>query len=192
MRRKVEVVLVAGGKSKKRKRVTVESLTLGRFLRLLTMAAARASATALLYKDPKPAEYWINAMTPEDFLELTDIACPCQPPRWYARWASVANTWRILGAMVDTNDVVRLRGSLALDGKPREGGSIQEEIHYICGEFPGLTPPIVKEWYMDDFLDVRDGFHAVLARRAPEVETHREASPLSTFAGIPGVQIVTH
>ena len=68
---------------------------------------------------------------------------------------------------------------------------MEGEVHAICKEFPGLTPPIVKGWYMDQFLEVCEGWRSILDERTGAPDVERKATTLAAFVGIPGVGIQT-
>lgn len=191
MIRKVYVTLRAG---KRTRRVPVESLTLERYLRLVQMVSHRASVASMKQKEPLEGYEWLARMTAADINAVAECAAPSLPPRWFNdTWASTDNLWRLIGGLLDTNDAEKLMRALTLNGKEREGGgSFEGDVHLICQQFPGLTPPMVRQWYADEYLDTCAGIRAVLGMS--EKKKERDSTPCHTAAmiGIPGVEIVTN
>lgn len=170
--------------------VTVEALTLGRFRTLITHAAKKMSMVAMKSDKPIGWDDWVRALVPGDYDVLYECACPEAPPRQFH--PSPANTQTLLNAIADTNDIPRLLSCINLNAdRPRRNGSLDGDLIGICRMFPGLTPPEVKGWYMDDFLDVCDGVR-VIAQAQSGIDLDAAACHPSAAAKMQGVQVTVH
>lgn len=191
MRREVTVTLtrdrrVRGRQRKVTKRVVVVSLTIRRFLKLLHICARRACATSLKMDNKAGPQDWIRALSPKDFCDLADLACPREPPRWYKGWASVANTWRLMDGMLDTNEVGRLLQAVNLNPSTERAGTIDGDIASMAKTF-GISPPEVLSWYADEFLDAVKGLNDLTQTQEPE---RQRPDPLGLIGMMPGIGVV--
>lgn len=191
MRREVTVTLtrqrrVRGRSRKQSKRVVVVSLTTRRFLKFLHVCARRACATSLKMDNKAGPQDWIRALSPKDFCDLSDLACPREPPRWYKGWASERNTWEILDGMLDTNEVGRLLQSVNLGPGKERSGTIDGDIASLAQSF-GVAPPDVLDWYADEFLDAVKGLNDLAAMQQPE---GKRPDPVGMIGMMPGIGVV--
>ena len=196
MPRKVTITLKLPpqGKGKHRQarslNVVVESLTLGRFRALVFHAVRKIEVAALKAAGPIGWSDWVRALEPEDYELLYQAACPEAPPRQF--WPSPRNTQTLLNAIVDTNDMERLLACINLNpDQSKRAGSLDGDIIEICRLFPAATPPVVKGWYMDDFLDCCEGLQA-LAQQRSGIDLDAPACHPTAAARMPGVQVTVH
>lgn len=173
------------------RRVVVGQITVGKFIELVRLVANTAATLRIAADKDITGEDLIRALREPELCAIADAVCLDQEPEFLLRWMSLGNVRKILFASTRTNRWERLAECINLSGgAPTRKGSIVTDITALCRIFPGLTPPMVRDWPMEEFLDVCEALNMASASDDPTEDDTARPAPLGAFSNIRGVEIV--
>lgn len=169
------------------RRVTVGQITVGGFMDLVRRVSLKVAEVRVQFDRDVSHDDILRSLREPELCAVADAVVTDQEPEFLRRWMSLRNVKAILYASTKTNNWERLAECVNLGTAPRKG-SILTDLTALCRIFPGLTPPAIRQWPMEEFLDVCEALNMASAPSDPTLDDTVRPAPLSALSHMRGVE----